>query len=133
MAAITVICVGFFDAKIVDTFAWSGVMGTLILLVAYVLTTIGAIRLVFVQRRMAVPAWQVVIPVLALALLGYTIYRNVLPYPTSGPARFFPVVAGAWILLSASAVLAWPRAAARLGARLTAEEGFARAPEGVTR
>ncbi|MHA3700611.1 APC family permease [Jatrophihabitans sp. YIM 134969] len=112
-------------AHIGETFAWSGVMGTLILLVAYVLTTIGAIRLVFVQRKLSVPTWQVVIPVLALVVLGYTLYRNVIPYPTEGPARFFPIVAGAWILLSVVAVLAAPRAADRLGRALAADEGFA--------
>ena len=52
-------------------------MGTLILLVAYILTTLGAIRLLFVQRKMPVPMWQVIIPIIALVVLGYTIYRNV--------------------------------------------------------
>ncbi len=62
-----------------NTFAWSGTIGTLILLVAYLLTTIGAIRLVFVQRKLPVPMWQVVIPVLAIVVLGYTIYRQLVP------------------------------------------------------
>jgi hypothetical protein len=95
-----------------------------------VLTTIGAIRLVFVQKRLEVAQWQIVIPVLALVVLGYTLYRNVIPYPTEGAARVFPIVAGAWIVLSIVAVLAAPRAAARLGQALAADEGFAteRAP-----
>jgi amino acid transporter len=120
-AVVMVICGG----RIADTFAWSGVMGTLILLVAYVLTTIGAIRLVFVQKKLPVPMWQVVIPVLALVVLGYTLYRNVIPYPTTGPARFFPVVSGAWVVLSIIAVLAAPGVAGRLGRALAADEGFA--------
>lgn len=132
MMLVFVICIAF-GAKIEDTFAWSGTIGTLILLVAYVLTTIGAIRLVFVQRKMAVPMWQVVIPVSALALLGYTIDRNVFPYPTEGPARFFPVVAGGWLVLCVVAVLAAPAAAARLGRRLAAEEGIATEREDVPR
>lgn len=111
--------------RIADTFGWSGTMGTLILLVAYVLTTIGAIRLVFIQKKLAVPMWQIVIPILALVVLGYTLYRNVIPYPTEGAARFFPVVAGGWILLSVIAVVAAPRAAERLGRALAADEGFA--------
>ena len=112
-------------AHIEETFAWSGVMGTLILLVAYVLTTIGAIRLVFVRKLLAVPMWQIVIPILALVVLGYTLYRNVIPYPTEGAARVFPIVAAAWILLSVVAVLAAPRVAERLGRALAADEGFA--------
>ncbi len=124
MAAIIVISVVAFDADINDTFGWSGTIGTLILLVAYVLTTIGAIRLVFVQHKIQVPQWEIVIPLAALVLLGYTLYRNVFPYPDSGPARWFPVVAGGWILLSVVAVIAAPATARRLGERLAADEGF---------
>ena len=40
-------------------------IGTLVLLVAYVLATIGCIKLLFVDRRMAVPMWEVVIPLAA--------------------------------------------------------------------
>ena len=45
-------CALFSARRPADTFIWSGTIGTLILLVAYLLTTIGAIRLIFVQRRM---------------------------------------------------------------------------------
>jgi amino acid transporter len=124
MAGIIVVSVVAFDAQATDTFGWSGTIGTLILLVAYVLTTIGAIRLVFVQHKIRVPQWEIVIPLAALVVLGYTIYRNVIPYPTSGPAQWFPVVAGGWLALAVIAVLAAPRAAARLGERLAAEEGI---------
>ncbi|MDQ6849147.1 MAG: APC family permease [Actinomycetota bacterium] len=111
--------------KAEETFAWSATMGTLILLVAYVITTVGAIRLVFVQRKLPVPSWQVVIPVLAIVVLGYTIYRNVWPWPPSGAARVLPIVSGAWIVLSIVVVACFPRAAQRLGRRLAADEGFA--------
>ncbi len=47
------------------------------------------------QRRLRVPRWQLVFPIGALAVLGYTVYVNVMPYPTEGPARWFPVAAGA--------------------------------------
>jgi amino acid transporter len=124
MAAIIVISILFFNAHATDTFGWSGTIGTLILLVAYVLTTIGAIRLVFIQKKMQVPQWEVAIPIAALIVLGYTLYRNVIPYPTEGPAQWFPVVAGGWLVLSIIAVLAAPGAARRLGERLAADEGF---------
>ncbi len=83
------------------------------------LATIGCIKLVFVDRAMAVPRWEVAIPVLALVMLGYTIYRNVLPYPTSGPARWFPVVAFGWLLLVTVVMLAVPGLARRLASGLT--------------
>jgi amino acid transporter len=134
MALIQLVCAVFFDAEAFDTFLWSGTIGTLILLVAYLLTTVGAIRLVFVQRRMpAVPMWQVVVPLLALVVLGYTVYRNVAPYPAydDGPAFWFPIVAGVWLLLGLVAVVVAPAMAQRAGAALTAAELGARREEQV--
>jgi amino acid transporter len=124
MALTIVVCVALFSAEAEDTFIWSGTIGTLILLVAYVLTTIGAIRLVFVQRRMPVPMWQIVIPLAALLILGYTLYRNVIPYPSSGPPRWFPVVSGGWLLIAVVAVLVAPGVSRRLGRALAENEGI---------
>ncbi len=115
---IALICAVFFGAEPFDLFLWSGTIGTLILLVAYVLATIGCIRLVFIQKKLDVPQWEIVIPLLALVVLGYTIYRNVYPYPTSGPAQWFPVVAFGWLLLVAVVVIAAPGFARRLSAGL---------------
>jgi len=118
----------FFSANAEDTFVWGGTIGTLILLVAYLLTTIGAIRLIFVQRKMAVPAWQIVIPLAAIVLLGYTLYRNVIPYPPSGSAaHWLPVVSGGWLLAGILAVLAAPATARRMGVKLGEMEGIAAA------
>ncbi|MBA3338844.1 MAG: APC family permease [Geodermatophilaceae bacterium] len=123
MALIVIVTV-LFGAEPFDTFLWAATIGTLLLLVIYVLTTIGAIRLVFVQKKMSVPMWQIVIPIAALVVLGYTIYRNVIPYPTEGPGQWFPVVAGAWLLLAIIVVFAAPGLARRIGANLTAAEGL---------
>lgn len=114
-----------FGAKPFDTFSWSGTIGTLILLFVYVLATIGAIRLLFFTGRRIVRGWEIVVPLLGLVVLGYTIYRNVIPYPT-GAAAWFPVVCGAWILLAVVYVLARPGMARRAGELLTAEEGLER-------
>jgi amino acid transporter len=111
-------CALLFGATASDTFGWFSTIGTLVLLVAYLLTTIGAIRLVFVRRLMDVPRWQVVIPLAAVVVLGYTLYRNVIPYPTEGPALWFPIVAGGWLALSIVVVLLAPATARRVGERL---------------
>lgn len=122
--AIYVIYLAAFGANAEDSFAWSGTIGTLILLVVYVLATIGCVILVFVRRKLPVPMWQIVVPIMALVVLGYTLYRNVIPYPSSGPGRWFPVVAGAWLVAALVAVLVAPGFARRLGAALTAREGI---------
>jgi amino acid transporter len=107
-----------------NAFFWSGTMGTLILLVVYLLATIGMSRLVFVQRKMPlVPTWQVIVPVAAVVVLGYTLYRNVYPYPT-GDGYWFPIVAGAWLAAAVLAVVVAPRTARRLGDALAAREGI---------
>ncbi|HEX6447173.1 MAG TPA: APC family permease [Streptosporangiales bacterium] len=125
MYAIIVVYAGLFGAKPFDAFLWSGTIGTLILLVVYVLATIGAVRLLFFSGRRYVRAWEIVIPILGLLVLGYTIYRNVLPYPT-GAAAWFPVVCGAWILAAVVYVLLRPAMARHAGELLTGQEGLGR-------
>ena len=129
-AAIVVIYTAAFHATAEDSFLWSGTIGTLILLVAYVLATLGCTMLVFVRRKLPVPMWQLVIPLAALVVLGYTLYRNVIPYP-AGAGRWFPVVAGGWLLAAVVAVLFAPGTARRLGTALAAREGIAAEPSGA--
>lgn len=118
IAIIAVVCAVAFGAKPFDTFLWSGTIGTLILIVAYVLATLGCIKLVFIDKKLSVPQWQVVIPVAALAMLAYTLYRNVFPYPDAGAARWFPVVAYGWLLLVTVVMVVSPGLARRLSAGL---------------
>jgi amino acid transporter len=125
IALIALVCALAFGAKPFDTFLWSGTIGTLILLVAYVLATLGCIKLVFIEKKLSVPQWQVVIPILALAMLGYTIYRNVWPYPEGNPGRWLPAVAFGWVALVTIVVVLVPGLARRL------TRGLARADEGA--
>jgi amino acid transporter len=118
IAAIALVCAVLFGAKPFDTFLWSGTIGTLILLVAYVLATVGCIKLLFVDRKMSVPTWEIVIPLAALVMLGYTIWRNVIPYPDGNPGQWFPVVAFGIVLLVAVAMVLSPGLARRLSVSL---------------
>lgn len=117
-------------------FLESGVIGTLILLVVYVLATIGMVRLVFFPgperpgaagesspRSGAVHRWELVIPVLGIIVLGYTLYRNVWPLPT-GVNWWGPSVAIAWLVIGIAWVLARPAATRRAGELLTQAEGL---------
>ncbi|MBO0847169.1 MAG: APC family permease [Nocardioides sp.] len=120
----TVFLMGFVDAvafgaKPFDTFFWSGAIGTLILLVAYLLATIGCIKLIWIDKKMPqVRTWEIVIPLAAVVVIGYTLYRNVFPYPTTNPARWFPVVAFGWIIVVAIVAFAVPGFAQRLAGGL---------------
>ena len=120
------------SAAATNAFNWSGTIGTLVLLVAYLLATIGMVLLVFVRRKMpSVPMWQIIVPIAAVIVLGYTLYRNVWPYPT-GDQHYFPIVAGSWLAVAIIAVIAAPRTARRLGQALTAEDIGGVLPEPVT-
>jgi len=79
--------------------------------------------LVFVRHKLPVPTWQIVVPVAGLIVLGYTLYRNVIPYPT-GDAAWFPVVAAIWLVVAVIAVIFAPATARRLGEALAAREGI---------
>jgi len=110
-----------------NSFLWSGTIGTLILLVVYVLASIGCIILVFVRHKLPVPTWQIIVPIAGLIVLGYTLYRNVIPYPT-GDAAWYPVVAGVWLAVAVVAVIVAAGTARKLGAALAAREGI-KAPD----
>ena len=68
------------QANAFNSFLWSGTIGTLILLVVYVLASVGCIMLVFVRHKLPVPMWQIIVPIAGLVVLGYTLYRNVWPW-----------------------------------------------------
>jgi amino acid transporter len=106
---------------ILSVWGWIGTTGTLIVLVVYLLATVGAARMLSHARH--VSRWEIVIPIAAITVLGYTLYRNVMPYPT-GAAHWLPIAAGVWIAIALVAVICSPSLVRRIGERLTAEEGL---------
>jgi amino acid transporter len=100
-----------------DIALWLATIGTFPLLFAYAFTTIGAGRYLFGWRRLR-PRWEIVIPVLAVAFIGYVLYKNLVPAPAS-PYDVFPYVAAAWLVLGAVLVVARPRMARSIGADLS--------------
>lgn len=113
-----------FDAVPFDVFIWSATIGTLILIFAYLVTVIGATRYLFLSGRRLVPAWEIVIPLAAIVVLGYTLWRNVWPYPEEGAARWFVPVSVIWLLVGLVIVLARPAASRRAGELLMQSEGL---------
>jgi amino acid transporter len=104
-------------------FADTGTIGTLVLIVAYIMTTIGAIALLLRHRELHIPRWQLIIPFAAVAVLGYTLYRNVVPYPT-GAAAWLPLASLIWLAIPTLSVIVFPRLTRRIGAELTSSEGL---------
>jgi amino acid transporter len=102
----------------VNAFFYPGTIGVLSLMVAYIATNIGAIKHLFIGtvRR---PIWQIVFPVVGIAFLVFTIYKNV--EGTAVPYSRFPWLVLAWLAVGAVIVLAAPHIARRIGERLTSE------------
>jgi amino acid transporter len=97
--------------NVVNAFFYPGTIGVLSLLVAYIVTNVGAIRLFVVDRREKI--WETVIPVLAILFLAYVLWRNV-----SGqfyPYDHFWQVVGGWLVVGLAIVFAVPGLAGRIG------------------
>ena len=122
IALIALVCAVFFGATPFDTFLWSGTIGTLILLVAYVLATIGCIKLVFVDRKLRVPHVGGRDPGRGAGHARLHDLAQRVPYPTEGPARWFPVVAFGWLLVATVIALAFPGLARRLSRSLASAD-----------
>ncbi len=128
VVAAVIVLVWYFvlGAHAFDIFAGSGVIGTLILLVAYLFATVGAIKLLFFSGRPMVPMWEIIIPILGVLVLIYTLFRNVWPVPDAGtPAFYYPIVTVVWLAAGGIAILVMPGVARRVGERLEADEGLA--------
>jgi hypothetical protein len=67
-----------------------------------------------------------VIPVLAILLLGYTLYANVYPVPAA-PFNVFPYLVVAWLLIGVALSFARPTAIRRVAEDLVAQTTHAHA------
>jgi hypothetical protein len=101
-----------------NAFFYPGTIGVLALLVAYIATNLGAIRHLFAGRRRR-PAWELVFPLLGIAFLVFTIYKNV--SGQSFPFDRFPWIVLAWLAVGAAIVLLAPGLTRRIGLALTRE------------
>ena len=133
VAVYVIIALGWFVFGVApfDLFVASGTIGTLILLLVYALATIGAAKLLFFSGERLVAAWEVVVPFLALVVIGYTLFRNVYPFPTDA-AAWYPIIAALWVVAGIAVTFVRNAATRRAGERLMAEEGLAAEPNSRT-
>jgi amino acid transporter len=69
--------------------------GALAAVLAYLLTSLGSM-FYFGKRKLW--TWQLILPVIAIILLGYLFYSNVYPVPAS-PFNLLPYIVIAWVVL----------------------------------
>ncbi|HWF49913.1 MAG TPA: APC family permease [Solirubrobacteraceae bacterium] len=94
-------------------------IGTVLILVAYVMATVGAIYFLFFKGEAKAPLWQIAIPVLGGAFVCYTIYRNVFVGQEGTYARL-PYIEGIFLLVGLVIVCVAPGLARRVRAGLAA-------------
>lgn len=97
LALIVIVGESLTGAAVLDATFWALTVGTIALLIAYVLATVGAIRFLFFRPGIHTPKWQILIPALALILVLYTIYKNVVG--VAAPYSYFPYIVGAWLII----------------------------------
>ena len=105
----------------VNAFFYPGTIGVLSLLVAYIVTNVGAIRHLFIRARRA-PLWEIIFPLLGIAFLIYTLYKNV--QGVAFPYSRFPLVVGIWLAIGLAIILAVPKLARRIGVALVQDAGL---------
>ena len=94
-------------------------IGTLALLVAYLMATLGAIRFLFFGGQERAPRWQIAVPLAGGAFVLYTLYKNVVG--VAYPYKWFPYLVGGWLLLGLAVVVLAPGLAARVRGGLKGE------------
>jgi amino acid transporter len=105
----------------VNAFFYPGTLGVLCMLVAYIVTNTGAIRYLFIVARRA-PVWEIVFPLIGIAFVIYTIYRNVHGVPF--PYDRFPYWVAGWLIVGLAFIVLAPRLARRIGEGLTRDAGL---------
>ncbi len=97
-------------------------LGTLCILVAYLMATLGSIKFLFFDGRVKTPSWQIVIPALGVAFVGYTLYKNIAGQ--SFPYNRFPIVVGIYLLIGLLTVVFTPGLAQRVRTGLLGKAGL---------
>ena len=110
------------------TFYWLTI-GTIALLVAYALVTLGALRFLFFMGPAKAPRWQMVIPILGIAFVLYTIYKNVVG--VTGAYVYFPYFVLGWLAIGFLLVTAVPGVVDRVRAQLTEDTNASTSSEGA--
>ena len=116
VAVVMCITIGFDLILIEQTganvFAYAGTVGVLALLLVYFATQAGAIKLF-----RSIGRWrgaQPLVPLIAMVLIGYTLYSNIYPFPAP-PLNYFPYGVLAWFVVGVVIVFVSPQFVTRIG------------------
>jgi amino acid transporter len=107
---------GLAGTSALDAFFYLATIGTLSLLVVYMLISTSAFKLVAAGAVRA-SRLELVLPVGGLAIAAYVLYRNLVPAPNF-PFDLFPYIVAAWLVAGLAIALAVPEVARRISRQL---------------
>jgi amino acid transporter len=128
IAAVLIILVrATLTQNIFDLFVWGGTIGVYFYLVAYALLTAGVWYFLCIRGRRRGVQPRVadrIVPILALLVVGYTLFRNAVPWPSTFALQLCVILAVIWVLIPVVGMFLAPGLARRMGRRLASEEGL---------
>jgi hypothetical protein len=106
---------GIGGTSALDAFFYLATIGTLSVLVVYVVVSVSAARL-----ELQSSSWlRVILPLGGALVALYVLYRNLIPAPAF-PYNLFPYIVAGWLVLGLSLALAVPEVRRRVSAGLAA-------------
>ena len=96
------------------------------------MVTLGAMRFLLASGKARVPLWEIIVPIGALAVIGYVVYRQMDP-DGKGPSSLWNTSLG--LIVPAVGILGavlLPGFASNFGRHLSEDEGWAAASPPVT-
>jgi amino acid transporter len=120
LTLVALLAFGLAGTSALNAFFYLATIGTLSILVLYVLVSISAARLE-VRRRRRVLSVALIVPLGGAAVALYVLYRNLVPAPAF-PFNLFPYIVAGWLLAGMTTAIAVPA----VRQRVTAGLGLAR-------
>jgi amino acid transporter len=120
LTLVALLAFGLAGTSALNAFFYLATIGTLSILVLYVLVSISAVRLE-VRRRKRVLSVALIVPLGGAAVALYVLYRNLVPAPAF-PFNLFPYIVAGWLLAGMTTAIAVPA----VRQRVTAGLGLAR-------
>jgi amino acid transporter len=110
---------GIGGTSALNAFFYLATIGTLSLLVLYVLVSVSAMKLEFSKGSGRRSVVGLVVPIGGAAVALYVLYRNLVPAPAS-PYDVFPYIVLAWLVLGATIAVVVPSVRERVALGLSA-------------
>jgi amino acid transporter len=125
LAALILIAMRLGGTQVNNVYFYLGTIGTLSLLVAYLMTTIGAWKYLQFDspRRRVIDGTRLMdflFPIIGVIVVCYILYRQLHPTPPH-PYNLFPYMVAGWLIAGLAFVCLMPGMARKIGQRLASE------------